>query len=195
MNTKIFILFLGILVMTACAGRDGRQAQEQSLLGSELVDPVEREFFNNLADLCGMSFRGEQQFMAEGRESWADKNFVMYVTVCDDDRLHIPFHLDDDQSRTWMFLVEDGRLRFRHDHRHADGTPEDETLYGGYGDGQGTAYKQNFPADEYTRELLPNADYAIWRMEILDEGNTIRYSLTNDGILLFAGTFDLSNPL
>ena len=192
---RIFTLFLGMLVITACAGRNEQQAQEKRVLGSELDDAVERDFFNNLAALCGLSFRGEQQFMAEGRESWADKDFVMHVTICEDDRVYIPFHLDDDHSRTWMFLVEDGRLRFRHDHRHQDGTPDEVTLYGGYADGQGTTYKQNFPADEYTRELLPNADFAVWRMELQDEGKTLRYSLTNVDELLFSATFDLSNPL
>ncbi len=49
--------------------------------------------------------------MAEGRESWAHMEFIMHVTLCEDDRIFVPFHLDDDHSRTWMFLVEDGKMR------------------------------------------------------------------------------------
>ncbi len=189
------MFLLGLLVMMACAGRGGQQAREHMLPGSGLADPVERAFFNKLADLCGQSFRGEQQFLAEGRESWAHKDFVMHVRVCEEDRVYIPFHLDDDHSRTWMFLAEDGRLRFRHDHRHPDGTPEEVTLYGGYANGLGTMYRQDFPADEYTCELLPTACFAVWRVELDEEGQTFSYSLFDKGELLFTAVFDLANPL
>ncbi len=195
MIVRLMVFTLGVLLMTACAGRSDRRVQEQRTLGSGLNDPAEHAFFNRLGALCGQSFRGEQQFMAEGRESWAHKAFVMHVSVCEDDRVYIPFHLDEDHSRTWMFLVEDGRLRFRHDHRHPDGSPEEITLYGGYANGLGTAYRQDFPADEYTCELLPTACFAVWRVELSDEDHTFSYSLFSRGELLFTAVFDLADPL
>ena len=133
--------------------------------------------------------------MAPGRESWADKDFVMHVVLCEEDRVHIPFHLDDDTSRTWMFLVEDGRLRFRHDHRHPDGTPEESTLYGGYSDGTGTAFAQYFPADQYTIELLVDTLNRQWNI-ILDENlQNFSYQLQYHGEIVFRADFDLSNPI
>ena len=191
-----FLLLALLLTLGSCTERRSHSGTEElTPVGSELTDAGQQGFLNNLAQLCGQSFKGQQVFMAEGRESWALKKFVMHVTVCEDDRVYVPFHLDDDHSRTWMFLVEDGRLRFRHDHRHEDGTPEDVTMYGGYADGSGTAFWQNFPADEYTCEMLPNSCHADWRVELSEDKTTYSYSLFNYGELLFRAEFDLTLPL
>lgn len=163
--------------------------------GSGLESMSQRAFFNQLATYCGQSFSGKQVFMAPERDSWEDKKFVMHVTVCEDDHIHIPFHVDEDQSRTWMFLVEDGRLRFRHDHRHEDGTPEEVTLYGGYGDGKGDRLMQRFPADDYTCQLLPDNCNSIWQVELTEDPGTFNYSLFSGNNLVFTATFDLTKPL
>ncbi len=165
------------------------------VVGSELVNTQERAFLNNIAQLCGQTFAGKETFIAEGRESWADKNFVMHVTVCEDDRVYVPFHLDDDRSRTWMFLVEEGRLRFRHDHRYEDGTPEDITMYGGYADGQGTSLLQSFPADDYTCELIPTSCDAVWRVFLSEDLSTFSYQLRYQEELLFEGAFDITKNI
>ena len=133
--------------------------------------------------------------MAEGRDSWAHMDFVMHVTVCEEDRVYIPFHLDEDQSRTWMFLVEDGRLRFRHDHRYPDGTPEERTLYGGYADGTGTVFRQHFPADEYTIELLHDTLNRQWNVVMDEEMTNFSYQLQYHGEIVFQADFDLTQPL
>lgn len=190
---SVNLIIAACLILTSCGGRSSQT--DIPALGSELVVTEERAFFNNLAAHCGESFEGEQTFLAEGRESWEDKDFIMHVTICEDDRIYVPFHLSDDHSRTWMFLVEDGRLRFRHDHRHEDGTPEEVTMYGGYADGEGTHYRQDFPADEYTCEMLPTACNAVWRVELTEDPPAFSYSLFDDGELLFSATFDLSEPL
>lgn len=195
MNLGIYLLLMAMMVIAGCADRRAPETAEAVQVGSALEDAGQQAFMNNLAMFCGQSFSGRQVFMAEGRESWALKQFVMHVTVCEDDRVYVPFHLDDDHSRTWMFLVEDGRLRFRHDHRHADGTPEDVTLYGGYADGTGTGFWQNFPADDYTCEMLPNSCHADWRVELSEDLLTFSYSLFNYGELLFRAEFDLGMPI
>lgn len=189
--TSNLLILLALFTFSACGG----PADNKSDFGSELTNENEQAFFNNLAEYCGKSFAGEQVFLAEGRESWAHKDFVMHVQKCGDDHIHVPFHLDEDQSRTWMFLVEEGRLRFRHDHRHEDGTPEEETMYGGYADSEGTAFRQDFPADQYTCELLPTACEAVWRVELTEDPKTFRYSLFSEDGLLFTAAFDLEKPL
>jgi hypothetical protein len=189
------ILMIGALAITSCGERRPPAVEDAKHIGSELKDAGQQAFMNNLAMFCGQSFRGQQIFMAEGRESWALRQFVMHVTVCEDDRVYIPFHLDDDESRTWMFLVEDGRLRIRHDHRHADGTPEEVTMYGGYADESGTGFWQNFPADDYTCDMLPNSCHAQWRVELSQDLQTFSYALFNYGELLFRAEFDLGRPL
>ncbi len=194
MKNTLLILSVLVMLVHACGPRTPKtngEAQETAPVLSE----QERGFLDNLSSLCGKSFRGVETYMAPGRESWADKDFVMHVVLCEDDRVHIPFHLDDDTSRTWMFLAEDGRLRFRHDHRHPDGTPEESTLYGGYSNGKGTSFAQYFPADPYTIELLVDTLERQWNVVLDEDMTNFSYQLQYHGVIVFQADFDLTNPL
>ncbi len=187
--------FMAVLLL-AFASCGGPQPQENiSETSAKTLSIAEQAFMDNLRSLCGKSFAGAETYMAAGRESWAHYDFTMHVTVCDEMQVHIPFHLSDDRSRTWMFLNEDGRLRFRHDHRHEDGTPEDQTLYGGYADGSGTAFMQHFPADEYTIELLQDTLGRQWTIILADDLSTMKYRLSYMDELIFEGTFDLREEI
>lgn len=154
-----------------------------------------QDFFNNLASLCGQSFKGEQVYRSHHGESWAGRDMIMYVTACEDDHIHIPFHVDDDRSRTWMFLAEDGKLRFRHQHLHEDGTHEEGSMYGGYADGSGTPFTQYFPADEYTAGVIEDGGGNLWIVSIDEELTTFSYRLDRDGEKRFEIVFDLTKPL
>jgi hypothetical protein len=201
MNRLLFILILPAAMFFSCGQRQQDQTgyPEDMIVRVEalesLIPEAERSFLDNLSGLCGKSFRGKEVYSAPGRESWAEKDFVMHVTVCENDRVHIPFHLDQDHSRTWMFLAEGNRLRFRHDHRHDDGTPEELTLYGGYSDGTGTAFVQKFPADDYTIELLEDTLGREWRVILSEDLGSMTYQLHYSGQLMFAAEFNLADPI
>ncbi|MBW6535518.1 MAG: hypothetical protein K0B11_10945 [Mariniphaga sp.] len=175
------------------------ECTEKSSELQELLKSADKEkekaFLNNLTGLCGKSFRGKETYTAPGRDSWADKDFVMHVTVCEEDKVYIPFHLGEDHSRTWMFIMEGQRLRFRHDHRHEDGTPEELTMYGGYSDGTGTGYKQKFPADDYTIKLLDDNASREWRVILAEDISTFTYQLLYNGEVVFSAEFDLTRPI
>ncbi len=190
MYRHFFILLTAAWLLASCGGAPRETGEEVKELS-----PAERAFLDNLASLCGQSFRGEQTYMQEGRQSWDHLDFVMHITLCEEDRVHIPFHLSDDTSRTWMFLVEDGRLRFRHDHRYPDGTPEAQTLYGGYSDGQGNDFEQYFPKDEYSRQLLDGHFGREWHVVMDEEMTTFSYRLLYDGVIVFQADFDLTEPV
>lgn len=190
----LWILPVMALFLVYCGGAP-REAEQDATETEVALSEAEQAFLNNLASLCGQSFRGQEVYMQEGRESWADKDLVMHVTVCEDTHVHIPFHIDDDASRTWMFLAEDGKLRFRHDHRHPDGTPEDQTLYGGYADGEGDAFGQYFPADDYTRELLTDTLNRQWNVVLDEDLTNFSYQLQYQGEIVFRADFDLTRPL
>ncbi len=195
MKRKVLWILPVMAILLAYCGGAPRESEQATTETEVTISEAEQAFLKNLASLCGQSFRGREVYMQEGRESWADKDLVMHVTVCEDTHVHIPFHIDDDTSRTWMFLAEDGRLRFRHDHRHPDGTPEEQTLYGGYADGKGDAFGQYFPADDYTRELLTDTLNRQWNV-ILDEDMTnFSYQLQYHGEVVFRADFDLTSPL
>ncbi|MFN2396003.1 MAG: hypothetical protein ABR597_09985 [Bacteroidales bacterium] len=194
---KLSIVFILLAFMLIYCGTGPKQEQTQEAVDNDemILPDAEMAFLNNLKSLCGQSFRGQETFMQEGRESWADKELVMHVTVCEPDHVHIPFHIDDDHSRTWLFFADDGRLRFRHDHRHEDGTPEDETLYGGYSDGTGDAFRQHFPADDYTMNLLADTLNREWHVVLNEEMTNFSYRLLYDGEIVFQADFDLTDPL
>lgn len=156
---------------------------------------TQQAFFENLSTLCGKAFLGKQTYRSHHGASWAHLEMVMYVKECEPGRLAIPFRVGDDRSRTWLFLAEDGRLRFRHDHRHEDGSPEDETLYGGYADNQGNAWMQVFPADQYTADLIDGGGGNVWTVSINEDKSIFTYRLDRDGEKRFVIEFDLSKPL
>lgn len=194
MIKKISILFAVVIIAASC-GQMATKEQASEKNNEPVLTHAEQAFLANLASLCGNSFSGKETYMQPGRESWAQKKFVMHVTVCDDDKVHIPFHLDEDRSRTWMFLAEGEGLRFRHDHRHEDGTPEDQTLYGGYADGSGTEFIQRFPADDYTKTLLNDTLGRQWNIILAEDLSTMAYQLEYQGEVVFAAEFDLTKPL
>lgn len=192
MYIRYFILPLLLLLFISCGPRpQAAQETPPAVLASE----THQAFFNNLAQLCGQSFRGEQKFRSHHAEGWAHLDMIMHVNVCEADQIQIPFHVGDDSSRTWLFLVEDERLRFRHDHRHPDGTPEDETLYGGYADEKGTAWIQHFPADEYTGTLIEGGEGNVWTVEISEDFSTFSYQLERNGEKRLRIEFDLTKAI
>lgn len=194
MKTTLLFMFTALL-LGACGTTPREQAEAPVPAQGLLISETQQAFFDNLAGLCGQSFRGQQIYRSHHGSGWAHLDMIMHVSLCEDDRIHIPFHVGEDQSRTWMFLVEDGRLRFRHDHRYPDGTPEEESLYGGYADDSGTAFAQHFPADEYTARLIEGGGGNIWTV-MIDEGfTTFTYRLERDGEKRLRVDFDLTNPL
>jgi hypothetical protein len=199
-SKSLWFFALAILLLSCGQSQSGDSPGRDRLLDrlEELevsLSDSEKGFLDNLSSLCGKSFRGKQTYSAPGRESWAGRDFVMHVTVCETDRVHIPFHLDQDRSRTWMFLAEEKGLRFRHDHRHEDGTPEELTMYGGYADGKGTRFSQRFPADQYTIELLEDTLGREWRVILREDLSSMTYQLHYSGQLMFAAEFDLTRAI
>jgi hypothetical protein len=189
---NLALLVFVAMVVVSCGSSSQKKNTEESCCSTE---NTQKAFLKNLASLCGKSFSGSETYTKEGRSSWADKKLIMHVTVCENNRVHIPFHIDEDRSRTWMFIMEENGLRFRHDHRHEDGTPEDQTLYGGYANDSGTAFMQTFPWDNYTKELLADGVERMWRVILAEDLSTMKYQLHYGGELVFEAEFDLTQPI
>ncbi len=184
------------LIAFSCSSAVEEEAKEKTQKEKVEITNDERAFLDNLISLCNKTFEGKQTFMIEERESWEEKNFIMHVVKCDANEVHIPFHLDEDKSRTWMFLVDEKGLRFRHDHRYEDGTPEEKTLYGGYADGKGTQFRQHFPIDNYSVNLLEdNKRKRQWNVVLSEDMSTFSYKLLYHDELIFQADFDLTKPI
>lgn len=155
----------------------------------------QEEFWTALQAQCGLAFEGEQAERVPPDDVFTDRRLVMHVRECDSGVIRIPFHVDDNRSRTWVISRTPDGLRLKHDHRHEDGSTEDLTWYGGDTEDPGTATRQEFPADEETAGMLPEAATNVWTVEIVP-GQTFAYALRREGTeRRLRVEFDLSRPV
>ena len=155
-------------------------------------------FFAALHGLCGRAFEGRVVSNDAADREMAAQRLVMHVRSCDGDTIRIPFHVGDDRSRTWVVTRSATGLRLKHDHRHEDGSEDALTQYGGDTVSAGTATRQEFPADQFSRDLFVRQNRAVsaanvWAMEV-QPGHTFAYELRREG-RHFRVEFDLSRPV
>ena len=159
-------------------------------------------FLANLRALCGQAFAGRVLVdvpAAPGNNAFAGKPLVMHVRECNESAVRIPFHVGDDRSRTWVLTRIATGLRLKHDHRHADGSADAVTMYGGDTVAAGSAIRQEFPVDAesvamFRREGLDASVSNTWALE-LQPGGRLVYELSRPGGRLFQVEFDLSKPV
>ena len=163
---------------------------------SDAVEPAASEmFWASLQELCGQAFEGTIVESVPADTSLTGKTLTMHVRSCEDAVIRIPFFVGDDRSRTWVISKTETGLRLKHDHRHEDGSEDEVTQYGGDTNDPGTGTKQEFPADQFTAELLPVSATNIWTIEILP-GEMFAYALRREGSeRRFRAQFDLTNPV
>ena len=208
MKTQIPILLCSFVLLAACAGEPQAPAAPASAPAADPAAPAPEAlapadaFMARLAEHCGEAFAGRivaDEPPPEGDDPFAGKPLVMHVRECTAAELKVPFHVGDDHSRTWVITRTDTGLRLKHDHRHADGSPDAVTMYGGDTDGAGTAVRQSFPVDAesvamFGREGLKASIQNTWAMEI-EPGQRFLYELSRPGGRLFQVEFDLSEPV
>jgi hypothetical protein len=96
------------------------------------------------------------------------KALVARFAGCTADEVRINIAVGDDTSRTWVISRTQDGLRLKHLHLHRDGTEEEVSRYGGETMTQGTAQRQEFPADAFSRELfarLNRPGNSVWAVE------------------------------
>jgi hypothetical protein len=142
-----------------------------------LADTAAKAFFDSLHRLCGTRFEGAMTFPAEGQDAFAGKLLVAQVETCTDSEIRIPFAVGDDTSRTWIISRTAGGLQLQHDHRHADGTEDAISMYGGKSRSRGSATEQSFAADAHTAKLIPEAATNVWTISLADDGERLVYAL------------------
>ncbi len=157
-------------------------------------------FVAAIARQCGKAYAGRivTNEPAAPNDPFAGKPLVMHVRECGPGQLRIPFHVGDDHSRTWVLTRTTTGLQLKHDHRHADGSPDVLTMYGGDTTTAGTAVRQEFPVDAESRALFEQTGSMAsvtntWAMEI-EPGTRFVYQLARPG-RLFRVEFDLAQPV
>lgn len=183
-------LALAAILITSCAHRPAPTAQDR--------------FFAALTAHCGKAYAGGLVSDQDADADMRGKAMVMHVRECSADRIAIPFHIDGigpdggwDRSRTWVVTRTAAGLRLKHDHRHADGTADALTLYGGDTVAPGTDQVQHFPADAESIAMFTNSGRAVsnsnvWRVTISPD--RFEYALQRPG-RDFRVAFDLTQPV
>jgi hypothetical protein len=138
------------------------------------------DFFARLTALCGATFEGASVFPRDPGDAFAGKKLVAHVATCTPGEVRVPFLVGADRSRTWVFRKSGAGLELKHDHRHDDGTPDEQTMYGGMANDKGSASVQSFEADAYTAKLIPAASTNVWTVTLAPDGKSMSYYLERD---------------
>jgi len=163
-----------------------------------LTSQPQDAFMQRLATLCGQSFEGRVVTTDAADASFASQRLVMHVRTCNEHEIRIPFHVGEDRSRTWVITRTPSGLRLKHDHRHEDGSEDVLTQYGGDTVSAGTAGRQEFPADDFSKQLfrdnnIPVSVDNVWAMEV-HPGRIFAYELRRPN-RHFRVEFDLTRPV
>ena len=164
----------------------------------ETVGP-QQQFFDRLLALCGNAYEGRVVSPAvEADRAMAASRLVMHVRTCSANEVRIPFHVGNNRSRTWVISRTTAGLRLKHDHRHEDGSEDVLTQYGGDTATTGTARRQEFPADQFSKDLfvrqnIPQSVPNVWAVEVAP-GQMFAYELRRPG-RFFRVEFDLTRPV
>ena len=165
--------------MTRFALLLGALASFTALTGCETApapaDP-QQLFMERLLALCGKRLEGRIVSPPVAADAdFAGKRLIMHVRDCSPTEFRIPFHVGEDHSRTWVVTRTSAGLQLKHDHRHEDGTEDKLSQYGGETVQPGTALRQEFPADQFskdlfTRENIPVSVSNVWAIEANPHG-------------------------
>ena len=140
-------------------------------------DDPQSAFFDSLSSLCDQRFEGEMTFPTEGQDSFAGKKLVANIASCTNTEIRIPFHVGEDQSRTWIISKTQQGLQLKHDHRHHDGTPDEINMYGGLAGHKGSNLSQAFAADTHTATIIPAAATNVWTLTLSEDSQFFTYHL------------------
>ena len=156
------------------------------------------EFFARLTALCGQAFAGRVVSTDAADAGFASQSLVMHVRECSAETIRVPFHVGENRSRTWVISRTSAGLRLKHDHRHEDGAEDTLTQYGGDAVNAGSAERQDFPADDFSKQLftannIPASVDNVWAVE-LRPGVLFAYELRRPN-RHFRVEFDLTRPI
>ena len=190
---RVLLLFTILLPAAACAPIPTRAVKV------ELPVNDHAHFFEKLRALCGKAYEGRIVSAPVASDAaFAGKRLVMHVRDCSADAIRIQFHVGEDRSRTWVITRTPTGLRLKHDHRHEDGSEDVLTQYGGDIIDPGSAERQEFPVDQFSKDLFNRQNAAVstanvWAVEV-HPGRTFAYELRREG-RHFRVEFDLTRPV
>jgi len=180
---SIFGTALLLAAIAACAPSDADSPGEPE---TAPVLSAQDAYWANLQALCESAAPGEL-LQAPDTQIDPDASLVVHFWECGEEEIRFPLHVDDNRSRTWVFIRHEDSLELRHDHRNPDGTEESNTWYGASTVAEGTATRQDFVT---VREEMTSG----WRVEI-HPGERYEYGTARNGEFRHHLVFDLTTPV
>lgn len=163
--------------------------------------PADLPFADGLAAVCGQAFEGRVVSDEAVDDEWRNSQIVVHVRDCEPGVFRIPLSVGEDRSRTWVLTAtgENGGWELRHVHRHEDGSLDAVTSYGGFSTSEPSAARQEFPADQATKDLfdregIPVSKPNVWAVEVRSGEQLFAYELKRPG-RFFRVEADLSKPV
>jgi hypothetical protein len=183
-RTVLFVM--AAFALTACTRGDMDGAAPPADDRVTAADSPQDAFWQNLQSLCGSAAEGEL-LQAPDDQIDPESRLVVHFWECGDEEIRFPLHVDDNRSRTWVFIRHDDHLELRHDHRNADGTEESNTWYGDTTIEEGSANRQEFAT-------VRNEVRGGWAVEI-EPGVHFTYGTMRDGEFRHHLRFDLTEEV
>lgn len=151
---------------------------------TQAADPQDH-FFAALSSHCGQTLVGRLVASDAQDADMAAKPLIARFASCAANEVRINFAVGDDTSRNWVVARTPDGLRLTHYHLHKDGTEDELSRYGGGGASPGTAARQEFPADAFSRDLFtrrktPQSNVNVWAIEAV-AGQSFAYELRRPG--------------
>ena len=182
---KLLLGALIIVILNSCVATQNSYVSNNN----------QEKFWTQLNSLCGKAFKGKVVSAPANDTVFRNKDLWLHVRSCEAGRIRIPFTVGTDRSRTFILSRQKNSISFNHDHRHAVGSEDSLTMYGGVTSNSGSANVQFFPAHQHTVNILPAAAGNVWWIEI-DPGTSLRYNLRRLGTdRIFTVEFDLTTEV
>ena len=182
------LVLVALMALSACAPSDDEPAGDPSGdLAVAAQAGAQDAFWANLGALCESAAEGVL-LQAPDDQIDPEARLVVHFWECGEEEIRFPLHVDENRSRTWVFIRHADRIELRHDHRNPDGTEESNTWYGASTLEEGTPYRQEFVTEREDGSL------GGWRVEV-QPGERYTYGTIRDGEWRHHLEFDLTRPV
>jgi hypothetical protein len=170
--------------------------------GCSTISPADKtaaeQFFDRLSAHCGKSVGGKLVAGDDSDAAFAKSTMTAHFRVCTDSEMQIAFDVGEDRSRTWIVTKVGDGLRLKHRHMLKDGTEDPVSQYGGHTVTPGTAMRQEFPADAFSKTMFTREGRTVsisnvWAFDIVP-GKSFTYELSRPN-RLFRVEFDSTKPV
>ncbi|CAN5828477.1 hypothetical protein BH23GEM6_BH23GEM6_22100 [soil metagenome] len=187
-RTTIPILLSLLVVSVGCGHTDVQSASSPAAGVAAATADSQDAFWQHLQALCGQAAEGQLLQAPEG-DTQIDPaaRLVVHFWECGENELRFPLHVDENRSRTWVFIRHEDSLELRHDHRHRDGTEEVNTWYGATTLAPGSPTRQEFVTERAGVQ-------GGWRV-VIEPGQRFTYGTIRNGEWRHHLQFDLTRPV